>query len=189
MIAYQPALELLGRMLEQRGIQVELVLLGGASLRARELTARATEDVDVFGIRLIDGSVRSAHPLDRDVRAAAIDVADALGLAKDPLWLDDRPGVDLDYGAPQGFESRLERQEFGSLVVWHLGRTDILAIKILVAAEQQGDPDQKHLQDVRALQPSESDLRHALEYANHAWASANAAWPALRRLIEELADA
>jgi len=119
-----------------RGITDELVILGGASLHARQLTSRATQDMDVFGIRLPDGSVRSAHPLSEGVRSAALDVATALGLPIDPhLWLDDRAGIDFVYGAPSGFEDRLECGQFGALVVWHFGRTDILAIKLLVAAE------------------------------------------------------
>jgi hypothetical protein len=189
MVETQQALTLLGRFLGERGAAVELVLLGGASLRARELTSRATQDVDVFGIRLPDGSVRSAYPLDDVVVGAARDVAEVLGLATEPAWLDDRPGIDFEFGAPPRFEDRLERQEFGALVVWHLARSDILAIKVLVAAEQRGDPDQKHLEDVLALRPTPSDLRHALAYAEYAWTSSNASWPSLRLLLEELADA
>jgi hypothetical protein len=189
MIEYRSALRLLGRFIAQRGAYAELIILGGASLHARALTARATRDVDVFGIRLPDGSIRSAHPLDDVVRSAALDVAEVLGLSKEPLWLDDQPARDFTFGAPPGFETRLEREEFDQLVVWHLARIDILAIKLLVAAEQLGDPDQKHLEDVRELGPTADDLRHAIDFARHAWSEANASWPNLWRLLEELRDA
>lgn len=93
--------------LDRMGTAAEIVVLGGASLITRELTSRATLDVDVLGIRLPDGSVRSAYPLPAELRDAADQVALALDL--DPMWLDDRPGSDSDASAAWVCLSEMER--------------------------------------------------------------------------------
>jgi len=173
-------LNALGGSLAARGHAAEIVILGGASLIARELSARATGDVDVLGIRMPDGSVQSAHPLPPDIRAAANEVAAALGL--DPMWLDDRPGSDFANAAPAGFEERLERVDYGALIVWHLSRRDITAIKIVASAERWGEPANKHWQDVQTLAPDNDTWALAMEFARRVWADESAAWASIEQI-------
>lgn len=167
----------LARVLDTRGHSAELVVLGGASLVARGLSSRATSDVDVLGVRLPDGTVQSAYPLPAEVRAAADEVATVLGL--DPMWLDDRPGSDFHNAAPAGFETRLERTDYGPLVVWHLSSRDIAAIKIVASAERWGEPDNKHWEDVQQLQPDSGTWSLAEAFAARIWSDHSAAWVAL----------
>lgn len=167
----------LGDALKRRDAFHEIVLLGGASLLVRQLTARATADVDVVGIRMPDGTVRSAYPMPATLLAAAREVA--LGLGLPPNWLDDRPGSDFVNAAPTGYEQRLERATYGSLVVWHLSRTDIVAIKIVAACERWGERPNKHLEDVRTLAPTRDDFAFSREFAWRIWADASAAWNAM----------
>jgi len=176
------ALKALNGVMEQRSLRSDLVILGGASLVVRNLTARATSDVDVLGIRLPDGIVQSASPLPIEVRAAADDVALALDLA--PMWLDDRPGLDFVNAAPDGFENRLERVSYGALVVWHLSERDILLIKIIASAERWGEQPNKHWEDARALGIDGDTLDDAYQFAKRIWADESAAWSALAKIRE-----
>lgn len=181
------ALRLLGEELARRRINAELVLLGGASLLTRQLIERATTDIDVLGVRLPNGVVRSGYPLMPDIREVADELALALGL--DMLWLDDRPGSDFVNAAPEGFEQRLERATFGSLVVWHLSAHDICVIKICAAAERWGELPNKHWEDVLALNPGTDEVNDAHDFANRTWSPHSAAWGAFdeieRRLLDE----
>ena len=178
------ALDLLGGELARRRIEAELVLLGGASLLARALTARGTIDIDVLGVRMPDGSVLSAHPLPSEVRVAADVVAGAMGL--DPMWLDDRPASDFVNAAPDGYEGRLERAVHGSLVVWHLSRFDICVIKIIASAERWGERPNKHWDDVRQLKPTTEELSAARVFARRIWTPSSAAWASLTSIEEVL---
>ncbi|MCB0879905.1 MAG: hypothetical protein KDC46_13110 [Thermoleophilia bacterium] len=181
------ALRLLGDELARRRIIAELVLLGGASLLARQLIERATTDIDVLGVRLPNGVVRSGYPLLPEIRDVANEIGLALGL--DELWLDDRPGSDFANAAPAGFEQRLERATFGALVVWHLSAHDICVIKICATAERWGEVPNKHWEDVVALKPSTDDLAAARRFADRTWSPHSAAWSALEAIEELLHDA
>lgn len=174
----------LGEFLARRGQTAELVVLGGASLAVRDLTARATRDVDVLGIRLPDGTVKSAHPLPEFLREAAADVAAVLGLESD--WLDDRPGSHFSSAAPEGFEKRLERREYGALSVWHLAASDILTIKLIVSADLWGERPNKHWDDVLALKPGPDALDRARVFARQGWTDDNPAWKFLAEMEEIL---
>lgn len=176
----EKCLSTLGEMLSRRGQVAEIVVLGGASLAVRELTARATRDVDVLGIRLPDGSVKSAHPLPSYLREAAADVAAVLGLESD--WLDDRPGSHFASAAPDGFEDRLERREYGPLSVWHLAESDILTIKLIVSADLWGERPNKHWDDVLALKPDSAAFDRARAFAQKVWTDDNPAWKFLAEM-------
>lgn len=183
--AVHRSLQALADALAGRGLRYELVVLGGGSLLARSLTPRGTADIDVLGIRLADGSVRSAFEFPQDLQEASDEVASAFGLPA--RWLDDRPGSDFANAAPDGFESRLEVADYGaSLRVWHLARFDIVAIKLIASAERWGEPQDKHWSDVRMLRPTVEEIEHARTYASRVWAPASASWTHLDEIIGAL---
>jgi hypothetical protein len=185
--AIERSLSALADELADRELHYELVVLGGGSLLARSLTSRSTGDIDVLGIRLPDGSIRSAFEFPPDLQAASDQVASAYGLPA--RWLDDRPGSDFANAAPDGYESRLEVADYGaSLRVWHLARFDIAAIKLIAAAERWGEPQDKHWFDVRALMPTADEIDHAREFANRVWAPTSASWSHLEEIIGALDD-
>lgn len=179
------SLSALADALAGRGLHYELVVLRGGSLLARSLTPRGTGDIDVLGIRLPDGTVRSAFEFPADLQAACDEVAAAFELPA--RWLDDRPGSDFDNAAPEGFASRLEAVDYGpSLRIWHLARFDIVAIKVVVAAERWGEPQDKHWSDVRWLVPTAAELAHARSFAARVAAPASASWRHLEEIIGAL---
>jgi hypothetical protein len=129
--------------------------------------------------------VKSAFEFPPDLQAASDEVASAFGLPK--RWLDDRPASDFANAAPVGFESRLERADYGdSLCIWHLARFDIVAIKLIAASERYGKPQGKHLRDVRTLRPTPSEIDHARSFAQRVWAPQSASWGHLDEIIEAL---
>jgi hypothetical protein len=174
----------LGDLLAARGQQADIVVLGGASLVVRHLTSRVTRDVDVLGIRLPDGEVRSAYPFPDFLREAATSVAAGLGL--EPDWLDDRPGSDFANAAPTGFETRLELSRYGPLSVWHLAASDILTIKLIASAERWGERPNKHWNDVPALAPDAHAFDRAREFPVRVWADQSAAWTCLAQMEAQL---
>ena len=89
----QRALTMLGGILDTRdSTPVELVVCGGAALRALGLVSRATKDVDVLARRgEIDREVMSAWPLPDFLLEAVAGVAGELRL---PLnWLNASAGM------------------------------------------------------------------------------------------------
>jgi len=106
------ALATLGALLEERGQQIGLLIIGGSSLLMLELIQRPTADVDVVGISHHDRYYR-AHELPHFLAEAVRDVGDALGLA--PTWLNAGPAGLIDFGLPPGLEERVEVRTYGAL--------------------------------------------------------------------------
>jgi hypothetical protein len=186
--AIHRSLRALADALAVRGASYELVILGGGSLLARSLSTRGTADIDVLGLRLPDGSVRSAFEFPPDLQAASDEVAEAFALP--PRWLDDRPGSDFANAAPDGFEERLDAVDYGpSLRVWHLARFDIVAIKLTAASERWGEPQDKHWRDVVALAPSLEEIEHARAFATRVWAPSSASLKQLEAILGRLGHA
>ncbi len=151
----------LGEVLGHRGQRHEVVLIGGASLLLRGVTARSTRDADVVAAR--EGTTLLPMPqlpeeLDRAVRA----VADAYGAS--PSWLNTGPQSLMDLGFPDGFDARLERRDFPpGLVVWLPGAFDLVCFKLYAAADEWPTRG-RHLQDLRALGPRPMELLQAARW-------------------------
>jgi Nucleotidyltransferase of unknown function (DUF6036) len=138
----------------------DLVVIGGSALLALRLVDRATRDVDLLAIRRGSALVRP-DPLPDALLAAATQVADDFDLPPD--WLNAGPSSLLDLGLPEGFEARLERQTYGAfLTIWFASRLDQIHFK-LYALTDQGPG--KHEQDLRALDPTPSELLAAARWA------------------------
>jgi len=148
-------------VLESRGQQAELVIVGGATLLLRGVISRPTRGVDVLGARASDGKVVRLPQIPPALRQAIADVALVHGLAPD--WLNLGPASLMDLGLPPGFEGRLERHAFGGLVLWYAGRYDLICFKLYAAIDRWPSRD-RHLDDLWALQPASDELRRAAEW-------------------------
>jgi hypothetical protein len=150
----------LAEQLAVGGERFDLVVIGGSALLALHLVDRTTRDVDLLAIRRGSGLVRP-DPLPDALLAAATQVADDFSLPSD--WLNAGPTSLLDFGLPEGFEARLEQRDYGAfLTVWFASRRDQIHFK-LYALTDQGPG--KHEQDLRALDPTPSELLDAARWA------------------------
>lgn len=153
------ALAALGETLAFRAQSARIAVIGGSGLLLLGAVRRATHDVDV--VALVDGEqLTRAEPLPMALRAAARDVASALGL--DPNWLNPGPTSLLDFGLPTGFLQRSSTRHYGTLVVHVASRVDQVHFKLYAAVDQ--GPRSKHIGDLRALSPSRDELLAAARW-------------------------
>ena len=150
----EQALGALGELLAHRGHHFEIVVIGGANLILRNLTSRpTTRDVDVLGA-LENGHVQSIRPMPTPLREAVSEVGRLFDLADD--WLNLGPDSLLDLGLPAGLDERLERRDYGGLVVWLTGRYDMICFKLYAATDR--DRQSRHFQDLQDMHPTEDEL-------------------------------
>lgn len=169
------ALRALGDVLEARGSSFDLVVVGGAALLLRGTVSRPTNDGDIVGERLPDGSIGRLDRLPPELARAVLDVARAYGLAYD--WLNLGPASLLDGPLPDDFEERLSLVEFGALRLWIAGREDLIALKLWAAADRWPAPG-RHLADLEALAPTSDELWSAA-----AWTRLRDPSPGYRELL------
>ncbi len=160
----QQALMLLGGILDARdSTPVELVVCGGAALRALGLVSRATKDVDVLARRgEIDREVRSAWPLPDFLLEAVAEVAGELRL---PLnWLNASAGMmtmaleDL----PASVWSELVEHDYGSrLRIAFVGRKGLLFLKAHAAIDRE---EKRDLFDLKAIDPTSAEWQEVLAW-------------------------
>lgn len=154
------ALTTLGAVLADRGLNYELVLVGGGALNLCGLIARPTKDIDVVA-RVEGGAYITAVSLPSLLLASAQEVATALDLALD--WLNAGQADLFHSGLPPGFAERTVRETFGGLTVWYASREDQVALKLYAAADHW-PARTKHLQDLRALSPTAEELQAAASW-------------------------
>ncbi len=157
--ALERALDLLGRLLEDRGFICEIVVIGGGALLMLGIIHRPTKDLDVLAV-IRDGEYLTAQPLPPELETAARDVAGALGLAAD--WLNAGPTAQLITGLPEGFHTRVETRTYRTLVVHVASRLDLLYLKLFAAVDKGGTG--KHVDDLRRLAPTRQELLDAAEW-------------------------
>ena len=161
--AFDEALNALGALLASRGHRYEVVLIGGGNLLLRRIITRPTKDGDLLGERGPGGSVVRMGRLPVPLMQAIADVATTYGLKDD--WLNLGPGSLLDHDLPSGFESRLERRDFGrGLTVWLAGEYDLICFKLYAAADHWPARD-RHLEDLQKLGPTLIDLLEAARWS------------------------
>lgn len=154
------ALAVLGAVLEQRDAGCSVVAVGGGSLMLLGLVRRPTLDLDIVAVAGSAG-YEKADPLPVALVEAVRDTAMTLGLAED--WINAGPASLLDFGLPEGFESRLTARRFGALELRLLGRSDQVALKLYAAVDQ--GPASKHASDLRAPDPSDEELLAGARWA------------------------
>src|SRR5665811_569511 len=150
----EKALAALGDVLGYRGEAYEVVLVGGGDLVLRGIISRSTKDADIVAQRLSNGRIVPLHRLPDALARAVSEVADALDLAPD--WLNVGPESLLDLGLPAGFEDRLSASHYGGLTVWLAGVYDLVCFKLYAATDHWPSQD-RHIDDLRALRPTEAD--------------------------------
>ena len=150
----------LADQLHARGVQYELVVVGGAALLALGLVERATRDVDLVAVRDRD-IMMPTTPLPADLLEARDRVARDFGLPED--WLNAGPASLLDFGLPEGFVERLTRRRYGpALTVSFASRIDQIHFKLYAMVDQGVG---KHEQDLRALDPTPAELVAAARWS------------------------
>ncbi|MGC1165932.1 MAG: DUF6036 family nucleotidyltransferase [Solirubrobacterales bacterium] len=150
----------LGEQLSAVGERYELVVIGGSGLLALGVIERSTRDVDLVALRSGD-ELHSAKPLPEPLCIARDRVARDFSLAGE--WLNAGPTGLLDFGLPEGFLGRLERRDYDDGLTVHLAsRYDQIHFKLYALVDQGPG---KHEDDLRALEPSEDELRAAAQWA------------------------
>ena len=147
------ALQVLGELLEDRGLRFDLALVGGGALLLVGAISRPTKDLDVVAIIEFD-ALHRAEPFPAGLRSAVEDVAGALGLPSN--WLNAGPAALLDLGLPVGFLERAETRHFGALTIRLASRVDQIAFKLYAAVDQ--GPRSKHFADLSKLEPNRGEL-------------------------------
>lgn len=160
MLPVTEALEALSETLESRHLAYELVAVGGSSLVMLGLITRATRDLDIVAM-VEDGQYVQATTLPGPLRDAVRDVGEVLGIGSD--WLNPGPAALLDFGLPDGFAGRAEVRNFGALILHIASRRDQIYLKRYAAVDH--GPRSKHIEDLKALDPSPDELRGAASRA------------------------
>ncbi len=163
------ALEMLGELLEHKGLHFELAIVGGAALLLRNLISRSTLDMDTVAIISSAQRWGTPHPLPDKLVTAVREVAEALDLPRQPRdekdWLDSGPSVLARLGLPQGFKDRTTRQQFGGLTLRIASRIDLIHLKLWSATDPaRGARRDVDVEDLQTLKPTEEELRTALEW-------------------------
>lgn len=138
--------------------RVDIVVCGGASLLALGQAHRLTVDIDVLAVRE-GGVLVHASPLPPALLRARDTVTRDFGLPDN--WLNDGPAHLLDFGLPEGFESRLVPRDFGALTVHFVDRLDQIHFKLYALVDQGPG---KHERDLRALNPTREELLAAARW-------------------------
>jgi hypothetical protein len=154
------ALSTLGARLAEQGREIGLLVIGGSSLLLLRVVDRPTADVDVAGL-VSDAGYAPLTELPEFLATAVQEVGQVLRL--NPRWLDTRPSGLLELGLPEGAGDRVELRRYGSLTIHLPGRADLVALKLLAAAVLH-PANEKHLQDLVALDPTTSELEAAIRW-------------------------
>ncbi len=159
MLPIDDALQALSETLEARGLEYELVAVGGSSLVLLGLITRATRDLDIVAL-VEDGRYVEAVHLPQPLLDAVRDVGEVLGIGAE--WLNPGPAALLDFGLPEGFADRAEVRSLGALTLHLASRIDQIALKLYAAVDQ--GPRSKHVEDLHALEPTHDELRAAASW-------------------------
>ena len=170
--AIEDALLLLGELLAERNLEVELAAIGGGALVLQDLAHRPTADVDIVARRQ-RGIWRAAKPLPADLLEEVRRVGHALGLQTDDVhpknWLNSGPAFLFQMGLPAGFFQALRAREYGGLILYLPTRQHLICLKVWAATA----PDRVarravDMQDLKGLTPTLEELELALAWASQA---------------------
>lgn len=158
-------LQAVGDHLAAEGLEVSIVVVGGASLNLLGIVERSTHDVDVIARASGVGGAEPVqlHPgkplpleLDRAVRKVARDYS----LQENRL--NSEVASQWSQGLPPTLPRDIEWRKFGALDVGLVGRRTLIALKLFAAVDR--GPKSVHLQDLLALAPTREELDEAAEW-------------------------
>lgn len=181
------ALEMLGALLEFRGVGYRVAVIGGGALLLLDLVTRPTRDLDLVAL-VEDTQLVRASPLPRALAEGAGAVARDVGLPEG--WINGGPTALLDAGLPEGFLERAARRQFGALELLVASRYDQVHLKLYAAVDQ--GPASKHAQDLVRLAPDRHELDAAAAWCRRQDPSAAFAGQlqqALRHFLQGPGDA
>lgn len=160
------AIELLGHLLQSRGLHYRLVVVGGTALLLRGVITRATEDLDVIATADPSGTLLAAdRPLDQRLLSVAAVVASELDLAED--WLNSVVSVQWDGATmPPGMAERIEWRTFGGLDLGIAGIDALIALKLYATVDERVERRRppKHRNDLIALKPTDEQWHAAADW-------------------------
>lgn len=178
------ALALVGRLLEERGASFEVIVIGGANLAIQRIVERLTVDVDIVAVRSSSLSeFECAKPLPSELEEVVADVA---AIKQLPVrWMNGAASSDFALGLPDGFDRRLNTVELGGLTVSFADRSDIVAWKLQAAVDNLGI-NNRHLDDLRKMQPAPEEVAMARRWFETVEAHQSGFWQNLETILEEL---
>lgn len=174
------ALDMLAIRLQQNGAEsLELVVCGGSALIRTGLIDRTTRDVDIVALSRA-GQLISPSPLPALLEQSAREVAEDMDLPAD--WLNNAPSRDegglFQMGLPRGIGERWTTARYGSsLTVHFVSRFDQIHLKLYASVDCGG----YHIEDLRALGPTEEELEAASR-----WSMTHDISPGFRALLKQL---
>lgn len=179
----EKALGMVGELLYADGETVSIVIIGGAALNLLGVVNRTTRDVDVVAMTSSPGEklVAPTNPLPAPLLKAVETVARDLDLA--PNWLNRGPASQWEIGLPPGFADRLHWRSYGPLHVGIADQLDLVHFKLEAAADQPSAESNRHLEDLLALRPSDSDLETAV-----AWVKEKNVGPGYHEIVNKVRD-
>jgi len=120
-----------------------------------------TKDADLLGARSPTGPIIRLDELPAPLAAAIRDVALTYGLSEQ--WLNLGPRALLELPLPEGFEDRLDPEDYGALRVWFAGTFDLVCFKLWAAADHWPSID-RHFNDLLAIGPTRDELLDAARW-------------------------
>lgn len=151
------------RYLEERGLSLDAVVIGGVAMALLGVVSRQTRDCDVLDPQIPPAVVEAA----KDFAVAARKRGETL----DDDWLNNGPSSLADV-LPEGWRDRVQTVFEGAAVTLHsLGRMDLLRSKLFALCDRGLD-----LPDCVALAPTPEELEEILPWLT--LQDLNPDWPA-----------
>ena len=146
------------KFLEDRGLALNAIIVGGTALNLLGYISRQTRDVDIIAPELSEALKLSSEEFAQTIPTLWSD------------WLNNGPSSLVDI-LPTGWETRLQDSYIGTaLRLQTLGRSDLLKTKLFAYCDRGTD-----LSDCLAMNPSPEELEDALLWV--VLQDANPLWP------------
>ncbi|MEW6115097.1 MAG: DUF6036 family nucleotidyltransferase [Thermodesulfobacteriota bacterium] len=132
-----------------KGVPLEVIICGGAALNLLGYVRRVTKDIDIVSPEVLPSTFTEAAKI----------TADYFGLT--PEWINQGPVDLLRMGLPEGFYARCQQLDFHSHLIFLLtSRFDQIHFKLYASVDRGG----YHLQDLKALDPTNEELATAVAW-------------------------
>lgn len=114
------------------GHHYSIVVCGCTALIAKGLTKRKTKDVDVLGeVSIINGEIIIKKILQFPSYFIEAVYTVSMDLNMQENWINAGPTMQVDYGLPDGIESRLEKISYGGFLdIYYISRIDQIFFKL-----------------------------------------------------------